>query len=56
MITYIKQAMKEAIDNSIQDITFFPHGEEYEVDLEKLVSNRSMTTFHQKMRMFYLII
>lgn len=31
MITYIKQAMKEAIDNSIQDITFFPHGEDYEV-------------------------
>ena len=35
MITYIKQAMKEAIDNSIQDITFFPHGEEYEVAFRK---------------------
>ena len=31
MITYIKQAFKKAIDNNIQDITFFPHGEEYEV-------------------------
>ena len=27
--------MKEAIDNSIQDITFFPHGEEYEVAFRK---------------------
>jgi competence protein ComGA len=35
MITYIKQALKEAIDNSIQDITFFPHGEEYEVAFRK---------------------
>lgn len=35
MITYIKQALKEAIDNNIQDITFFPHGEEYEVVFRK---------------------
>lgn len=35
MITYIKQAFKEAIDNNIQDITFFPHGEEYEVAFRK---------------------
>lgn len=32
MITYI---IKEAIDNNIQDITFFPHGEEYEVAFRK---------------------
>ena len=35
MITYIKQAFKKAIDNNIQDITFFPHGEEYEVAFRK---------------------
>lgn len=35
MITYIKQAFKEAIDNNIQDITFFPHGEDYEVAFRK---------------------
>ena len=35
MITYIKQALKKAIDNNIQDITFFPHGEEYEVAFRK---------------------
>ena len=35
MITYIKQALKEAIDNNIQDITFFPYGEEYEVAFRK---------------------
>ena len=35
MITYIKQAFKKAIDKNIQDITFFPHGEEYEVAFRK---------------------
>ena len=34
MITF-KQVLKEAIDNNIQDITFFPHGEEYEVAFRK---------------------
>lgn len=27
----INNILKEAIDNNIQDITFFPHGEDYEV-------------------------
>lgn len=31
MITYIKMVLKEAINNEAQDITFFPHGEDYEV-------------------------
>lgn len=35
MITYINEALKEAIDNNIRDITFFPHGEEYEVAFRK---------------------
>lgn len=34
-ITYINEALKEAIDNNIRDITFFPHGEEYEVAFRK---------------------
>ena len=31
MITYIKMVLKEAINNEAQYITFFPHGEDYEV-------------------------
>lgn len=27
----VNNILKEAIDNNIQDITFFPHGEDYEV-------------------------
>lgn len=35
MIEKINNILKEAIDNNIQDITFFPHGEEYEVAFRK---------------------
>ena len=35
MITYIKMVLKEAINNEAQDITFFPHGEDYEVAFRK---------------------
>lgn len=35
MITYIKMVLKEAINNGAQDITFFPHGEDYEVAFRK---------------------
>ena len=31
----INNILKEAIDNNIQDVTFFPHGEEYEVAFRK---------------------
>ena len=52
MITYIKMVLKEAINNGASSrmvkITKW--------HLEKLMFNRSMTTFHQKMRMLYLVI
>lgn len=35
MITYIKMVLKEAINNEAQDVTFFPHGEDYEVAFRK---------------------
>lgn len=35
MIEKINNILKEAIDNNIQDVTFFPHGEEYEVAFRK---------------------
>lgn len=35
LLSTIRELQKEAIDNSIQDITFFPHGEEYEVAFRK---------------------
>lgn len=31
----VNNILKEAIDNNIQDITFFPHGEDYEVAFRK---------------------
>ena len=35
MITYIKMVLKQAINNEAQDVTFFPHGEDYEVAFRK---------------------
>lgn len=35
MITYFKMVLKGAINNGAQDITFFPHGEDYEVAFRK---------------------